>query len=169
LLDPNDLVIKANLGMIYYFAREYDRAIEELQKVLHDHPDFGTAHWGLGLAYSQKGDFDHALAELEGVAKGGGLNSNGTLALIYGRMGRSKEARDILAKLKKRDQEENISGYHFALIYVGLGETELALQSLEEAYREHSTLLSYIKMDPRLDPLRSNSRFQDLLRQINFP
>jgi len=103
------------------------------------------------------------------VAKGGGLNSRASLALVYGRMGRSKEARDILADLKKRDQEENVSGYHFALIYVGLGETELALQSLEEAYREHSTLMSYIKMDPRLDPLRSNSRFQDLLRQINFP
>ena len=103
------------------------------------------------------------------MAKGGGLNSRTSLANVYGRLGRSKEARDILEDLKRSAKEQTVSGYQYALIYVGLGDAESALQSLEQAYRDHSTLLSYMKMDPRLDPLRSNSRFQDLLRQMNFP
>ena len=169
LLDPNELVIKANFGVIYYFDRQYDRAIEILQKVTHDHPDFGTAHWGLGLAYAGRGNYDQALPELEKAAKARGTNSLTCLSYVYGRMGRSKEARDILTELKKRDQEEDVSDYQFAVIYVGLGETEMALQALEQAYRAHSTLMSYMKVDPRLDALRGNARFQDLIRQMNFP
>jgi TolB-like protein/Tfp pilus assembly protein PilF len=169
LLDPNELGIKANLGVVYYFARQYDQAIEALQKILHDHPDFDTAHWGLGLAYSGKGDYEHALPELERVAKGGGPNSLASLGYVYGRMGRSKEARDILEEMQKRAKETAVSGYQFAVVHVGLGETESALQSLEQAYRDHSTTLGYIKMDPRLDSLHYHPRFQALLRQMNFP
>jgi Tfp pilus assembly protein PilF len=169
LLDPNELGIKANLGVVYYFARQYDQAIEALQKILHDHPDFDTAHWGLGLAYSGKGDYEHALPELERVAKGGGPNSLASLGYVYGRMGRSKEARDVLAEMQKRAKETAVSGYQFAVVHIGLGETESALQSLEQAYRDHSTTLGYIKMDPRLDSLHGNPRFQALLRQMNFP
>jgi serine/threonine-protein kinase len=169
LLDPNELGIKANLGVVYYFARQYDQAIEALQKILHDHPDFDTAHWGLGLAYSGKGDYEHALPELERVAKGGGPNSLASLGYVYGRMGRSKEARDILAEMQKRAKETAVSGYQFAVVHIGLGETESALQSLEQAYRDHSTTLGYIKMDPRLDSLHGHPRFQALLLQMNFP
>ena len=102
----------------------------------------------MGLAYSGKGDYEHALPELERVAKGGGPNSLASLGYVYGRMGRSKEARDILEEMQKRAKETAVSGYQFAVVHIGLGETESALQSLEQAYHDHSTTLGYIKMDP---------------------
>jgi TolB-like protein/thioredoxin-like negative regulator of GroEL len=169
LLDPSDLVIKANVGVIYFFDRQYDRAIEELQKVLRDHPDFSTAHWGLGLAYAQKGNFAEALPEIEKAAQRRGTNSLASLAHLYGLMGRKKEANDILSELKKRAEKQDVSDYQIALVYIGLGEKEAAVEALEQAYRERSTLMSYLKMDPRLDPLRDNSKFQELLRNMNFP
>jgi eukaryotic-like serine/threonine-protein kinase len=167
LLDPGDLVIKANVGVIYFFDRQYDRAIEELQKVLRDHPDFSTAHWGLGLAYAQKGNYSQALSEVEKAAQRRGANSLASLAQIYGLMGRKKEANDILVELKKRG--EGVSDYQIALVHIGLGEADEAVGALEQAYRERSTLITYLKMDPRLDPLRGNPKFQELLRNMNFP
>ena len=169
LLDPNDLVIKANVGVIYYFARQYDRAIDELKKVLSDHPDFGTAHWGLGLAYEQKKLYDEALVELQKAAERKGTNSLASLGHLYGVMGRKKEARDVLSELTKRAGQQSVSGYQLALVHIGLGDNEAAMEALQQAYREHATLLSYLKMDPRFDPLRSDPRFQDLLRKMNFP
>jgi len=169
LLDPSDLVIKANVGVIYYFARQYDKAIEELQKVIRDHPDFSTAHWGLGLAYEQQGNYEKALPELEKAAQRRGTNSLASLGHIYGAMGRNKEASDILSELKTRAQKEDVSDYQLALVYIGLRETDEAMKALEQAYSEHATLMSYLKMDPRLDPLRSNPRFQELLRNMRFP
>jgi len=169
LLDPNDLVIKANVGVIYYFARQYDRAIDELKKVLSDHPDFGTAHWGLGLAYEQKKLYDEALVGLQKAAERKGTNSLASLGHLYGVMGRKKEARDVLSELTKRAGQQSVSGYQLALVHIGLGDNEAAMEALQQAYREHATLLSYLKMDPRFDPLRSDPRFQDLLRKMNFP
>jgi serine/threonine protein kinase/Tfp pilus assembly protein PilF len=169
LLDPTDLVIKANVGVIYYFARRYDRSIEELKKVLKDHPDFGTAQWGLGLAYEQKGLYEQALVELEKAAQKRRTNALASLGHLYGVMGRKKEARDILLELEKRAGQESVSPYQLVLVHIGLGNTEAAVAGLQQAYREHATLLSYLKMDPRLDPLRDDLRFQDLLRRMNFP
>jgi eukaryotic-like serine/threonine-protein kinase len=169
LLDPSDLVIKANVGVIYFFDRQYDRAIEELQKVLRDYPDFSTAHWGLGLAFAQKGKYEQALPEVEKAAQRRGTNSLASLGHIYGLMGRKKEARDILSELKKRGEERDVSDYQLALVYIGLDEKDAAIEALEQAYRERSTLMTYLKMDPRLDSLRSNPKFQDLLRNMNFP
>ena len=169
LLDPNDLVIKANRAMIYYFARQPDQAIEELKKVLQDKPDFGTAHWGLGLAYEQKGLYDLALPELEKAAARRGPNSLGSLGHFYGVSGRHKEAREILNELTTRGEKEEISDYQLALVHMGLGDSEAATEALEQAYREHATLLGYLKMDPRFDPLRGEQRFKDLITRLNFP
>ena len=169
LLDPNDLVIKANVGVIYYFGRQYDRAIDELKKVLRDHPDFGTARWGLGLAYEQKGVHDLALTELKKAAERRGPNGMASLGHFYGVRGQKKEAEEILDELKKRAGPERVSRYQLALVQIGLGENDVAMESLQQAYMEHATLLSYLKMDPRLDPLRGDPRFQDLLRRMNFP
>jgi serine/threonine protein kinase/Tfp pilus assembly protein PilF len=169
LLDPNDLVIKANVGVIYYFGRQYDRAIDELKKVLHDHPDFGTARWGLGLAYEQKGVNDQALTELKKAAERRGPNGLASLGHFYGVRGQRKEAEEILAELRKRAGPERVSRYQLALVQIGLGDNDGAMEGLQQAYMEHATLLSYLKMDPRFDPLRGDQRFQDLLRRMNFP
>ena len=79
-----------------------------------------------------------------------------------------KQASEILQQLQRLSAKRHVSGYHFALIYAGLGDKENALHWLEEAYREHSTWILHLKVDPRLDPLRSDPRFQDLLRRVGL-
>jgi TolB-like protein/Flp pilus assembly protein TadD len=168
LLDPLDPLIRANVGVIHYFARQYDKTIEDLQALLRESPDFSTAHWGLGLAYEQKGRYDQAMAEFETAAKQRGLNSLASLGHLYGVTGRKDKAGEILAELETRSRAESVSGYHLAVVHVGMGETGPALEALERAYEEHSTLLSYLKMDPRLDPLRKEPAFENLLRRVGL-
>jgi len=169
LLDPSSLVIKANVGVIYYFARQYDRAIEELQKVLNAHPDFGTAQWGLALAHEQKGNYDQALAQLEKAASRRRANALASLGHLYGLIGRKEKAKEILEDLSARTGKDRVSPYQLALVHVGLGDKEAAMEALQRAYRERATLLSYLKMDPRLDPLRADPQFQDLMAKMNYP
>jgi TolB-like protein/Tfp pilus assembly protein PilF/predicted Ser/Thr protein kinase len=169
LLDPNSLLIKDNVGVIYYFARQYDQTIVILQSIPHDHPESSTAHWGIGLAYEQKGQYDLALPELEKAATSKSTNALASLGHLYGLMDRKRDAEQILAELKARGSQENVSGYQFALVEVGLGDHEAAIAALQQAYQERSTLLSYLKMDPRFDPLRANLQFQELLRHIGIP
>jgi len=169
LLDPLDPLIRANIGVIHYFARQYDQTIADLQDLLRSQPDFSTAHWGLGLAYEQKGSYDLALAEMEKAAKNRGVNALASLGHLYGMMGRKDRAEGILADLEARAHHENVSGYQIALVHLGLNRTAPALESLEGAYRERSTLLGYLKMDPRLDPLRGDPKFAELLRRVGLP
>jgi tetratricopeptide (TPR) repeat protein len=168
LLDPLDLVIKLNGGIIYFFARRSDDAIGQFQNLLRENPDFRSARWGLGLAYEQKGSYQQALPELEAAGKGKVPNSLASLAHLYGLMGKKQQAREILTQLKTRAREENISGYFFALIHLGLGETEAAMGELQRAYQEHATVLSYLRADSRFDLLRNEPQFRELLSKIGL-
>jgi len=169
-VDPLSQVAKANVGVIYYFARQYDSAIKPLNDVLKEDPTFDTAYWGLGLIYEQKGMPAEALAQMEkAAALSPDPNTMASLAHTYGVSGQKEKARKILGELEGQAKKESISGYQFALIYVGLGEKEKALAALERAFQERSTLLAYTKMDPRFDPIRSDMRFIDIQRRIGLP
>ena len=156
--------------MIYYFARQYDSAIKPLNDVLKEDPKFDTGYWGLGLIYEQKGMPAEAVTQME---KAGALSPDpvtmASLAHLYGVSGQKAKAQKILGELEGQAKKESISGYHFALIYVGLGEKEKALAALEGAFKERSTLLPYSNMDPRFDPIRSDARFIDIQRLIGLP
>jgi TolB-like protein/Tfp pilus assembly protein PilF len=169
-LDPLSQIAKANVGVIYYFARQYDLAMKSLNDVLKDDPKFSTAYWGLGLIYEQKGMPAEAVAEIEkAAALSSGPNTMASLAHAYAIAGQKEKARKILAELEGRAKKESISGYQFALIYTGLGERDKAFAALEKAFQERSTLLTYVKMDPRFDPIRSDARLIDLQRRIGLP
>ncbi|MGQ0835661.1 MAG: TPR end-of-group domain-containing protein [Gammaproteobacteria bacterium] len=170
-LDPLSLIIKANVGVIYYFGRRYDETIAQLQRILTEQPEFSVAHWGLGLAYEQKGMMKQALAGFEKAVDltRRGTNALASLGRAYAVTGRKQEARKILAELTNRAKQQNISAYQIALIHVGLEEVDPAFAALERAFQERSTLLTYLKMDPRFDPLRADPRFRELLRRMNFP
>lgn len=171
-LDPLSTIIKANIGVIYYFGRKYDLVIEELRKVLQEDPNFSVAHWGLGLSYEQKGMLTEAIAEFEKADALGKHRSSNTLASLghaYATAGQKQRARQLLQELENRAKKEPISGYQLALIHIGLGENDAAVAALDKAFRERSTLLSYLKMDPRFDPLHSDPRFHDLRQRIGLP
>jgi len=170
-LDPLSLLPTGNLAMLAYFGGRYDRAIAQLQKTLEMDPKFPVAHWGIGLAYEQKGQYERAIAAFE-KAKAiapDSLNTKASLGHAYALQGKRREAEKIIAELKDQSKQKYVSSYQVAVIYAGLGERDRALEWLEKAYEERSTLLAYFEMDPRLDPLRGEPRFQALLRRMNFP
>ena len=168
-LDPFRIGIKSIEGLILIRARRYDEAIQVLQNVIKLQPDFAGAHANLGDAYSLKGQYAEAIAETQ---KEMSLNGETTITLCYlahdyAMSGKRDEALAILNKLKTT--KEHVSRAALAVLYLGLGDKEAALDALERAYQERDTGMRDLKVDPYLDPLRSEPRFQDLLRRTGLP
>ena len=92
----------------------------------------------------------------------------GWLAHVYGRAGRSQQAREILNRFSTRQAGREVAGANIAIGYIGIGDNDTALSWLEQAYHEHSQALTYLKIDPVYDPLRSDPRFTELLRRVGL-
>ena len=113
-----------------------------------------------------------AIGELQKADTLGKHRSTNTIASLghaYAIAGQRSKAQQMLADLDAREKQEPVSRYQYALIFTGLGDKDRSLALLEEAFRERSTLLTYLKMDARFDPLRSDPRFAELLRRIGLP
>ena len=126
----------------------------------------------LGLAYNKKGLHQQALAELERVAKRSDARAifKATLGFVYGEAGRKPDAIAIVDELRGPTWSKSyVSPFHVALVYVGLGENDKALDWLERAESERDPFLIYIKADPNFDSLRGDLRFTNPLRRIRLP
>ncbi|MGH9793670.1 MAG: TPR end-of-group domain-containing protein [Candidatus Acidiferrales bacterium] len=170
-LDPLSLIINTNLGWAYHLGREYDKALEEAHKALELDPNFYWTYLLMGRAYEQKGLHKEAIIAYERATVLSGNNSMvlAELGHAYARAGQQSEARKILARLKRPSGREYASPYDVALVCVGLGQKEEAFAWLEKSYQERARPLGFAKVEPRLDPLRSDPRFQHLLLRMNFP
>jgi tetratricopeptide (TPR) repeat protein len=168
-IDPLSLVVLHHAAWVHYHARRYDEAIAFCREALEMEPNYPLCASWLGLAYTEKGMHGEAVTALQ-RAREGLINvpfAIGFLGHACARAGRRAEAEDLLRQSVMLGQPHCHDSYQEALIQVGLGEFEQALDSLEEAYRERSlSLACFAKCDPRLDPLRLNPRFDDLLRLI---
>lgn len=167
-LDPLSLVINSDLGVDYYFARRYDEAIAQLRKTLEMDPGYYYAHVNLGWALELKGARDAAIAEYQ---KARALNDDpyvlGVLARSYGLSGNKAEAEKILNQLKELSTQRYVAAFSFALPYLGLGDKEEALRWLEKSYQDRAgSDIGYIRVDPLLDPLRGDPRFEALAEKI---
>jgi eukaryotic-like serine/threonine-protein kinase len=169
-LDPLSTETDTIVGQNFYCARQYDLAIETLRKTLDMDPNYWLARMFLGLSYEATGDLPRALAEFQ--------RANGTTTIpwasaelghAYAILGKKREAEEILEQLKDRSKQSYVPAYGFAEIYIGLGDKEQALASLEKAYADRSMLMTLIKVDPEFDSLRSDPRFKDLLRRVGLP
>ena len=169
-IDPTSLVLNAWIGFSYYYDRQYDRAIEQFQRVSELDPNFITAHWFVGLSYAEKGRFDEAISELQKAAdlSNGAAQIKADLAYAFALSGRKREAYARLKEIKELSRSERGFAYDVAVIYAGLGEKELVLSWLERAYDERSVLFLKLKADPRLDLVRADPRFADLLRRVGL-
>ena len=169
-LDPLSLIIQANVGVIHYFGRHFDETLRQLQELAAAEPDFPVAHWGMGLAREQMGDMDGAIVSFKKASEltKRGTNFLASLGRAYAVSGKPDEARKILQELATRAKQRYVPSYQVALVHAGLGDREKAFESLEKAFEERSTLLTYLKMDPRFDSLRSDARFHAMLRRLNF-
>jgi adenylate cyclase len=167
-LDPLSLVINADLGVNYVYARRYDDAIAQLRKTVDLDPGYYFAHINLAQALEMKGARDDAIAEYQ---KARALNDDpavlGYLARVYGLSGNKTEAETILNQLKELSKQRYVSAYSFALVYIGLGNKEEALRWLEKSYQDRAgSDIGWIRVDPLLDPLRDDPRFESLAEKV---
>ncbi|HEV2094919.1 MAG TPA: FlgO family outer membrane protein, partial [Chthoniobacterales bacterium] len=167
-LDPLSLVINTDLGNAYRLARRADEAIEQARKTLEIDPNFYYAHRNLGLAFEQKGALGAAIGEYQ---KARALNDEpkmlGLLGHAYASSGNKTEALKILEQLKELYKQRYAPAYSFALVYLGLGDKEEALRWLEKSYEDRAgSEIGRIRVDPFLDPLRGEPRFQALAEKV---
>jgi tetratricopeptide (TPR) repeat protein len=171
-LDPYSVVANGQLGYELVFARRNDEAIEQGRKIDSSLP--GLGHWIIGVAYEQKGDSQRAIPELQQMLKLGkdqpalpeGLAD---LAHAYAVSGRKQDALTLLAELTEMAKKRFVPSWGFAMVYVGLGDKDHAFEWLDKAYDERPGDIMNIKVDPRMNPIRSDARYQELLLRMGLP
>ena len=169
-LDPLSVVIRTDLARMLYFARDYDQSIAHYRSAIEMDPTFSTAHLWLGQVFEQKGMFDAAIAEFQtGVQLTGGSSfSLAKLAHGFAIAGSPDRCDSLLRQLLEFPSEKYLSPYDIATICVGLSEYERAFSWLDRAFEERSLWMGYLNVEPQLDPVRSDPRFQHLLQRVGL-
>jgi tetratricopeptide (TPR) repeat protein len=169
-LDPLLLIANVNLGRIDYYEGHYDQAIKQYQRALDLDENFMRTHLRLGLAFVQEGRFQEALTEYHRARAiaGDTPQINAHIAHVMAVSGKKSEALAALAELQELAKRQYVPPYDIALIYVGLGENDKAFAWLEKAYGDRSTEMIYFKVEPMLAPLRSDPRYENLLRRMRL-
>jgi tetratricopeptide (TPR) repeat protein len=170
-LDPLSTIINNDLGQVLYYAREYEKAIEQLKRTLVLNQDFVVAHFFLALALCSSGKHKSAIAEAEKAVELSGRSDSLTLSCLGATLsiaGEKEEAEKILGELDTLSRERFVSHFWIALINVGLGHVEAAFDSLERAFEEGDHWLETLKVHPMLDDLRSDEGFRRLLKKTGL-
>jgi eukaryotic-like serine/threonine-protein kinase len=170
-LDPLSLIINVALGWACYLSRRYDEAVDQLLRTVELDPNYPVTYWILGLSHRKMGRYDLAITEGEkGVnLSGGSPLMRAALAHTLATAGRTGEASKILDDLTKLAKQKYVAPYFFSGIHIALGENDRAIEYLEKSYEEHSHWLTYLHVDPSMDRLRDDLRFQELLRRVGLP
>jgi TolB-like protein/Tfp pilus assembly protein PilF len=171
-LDPLSPMISAAWGGALFEARRYDEAIAQLRSTLELNAGFSQAHVYLCWAYGQEKLYEQAISECQKVIalQHGDPRLSLFLARLYAAEGKRTEALNITARAEEVSKREYVPcGGAFVALYAALGDTDQALAQLEKSYEDRCEYIVHLKVSPLYDPLRSDPRFQDLLRRMNFP
>ena len=168
--DPLSLNGTVAAGIVYFFARRFDQAIVEFRKAVELEPRYSWSYAGLAISYAAEGRKEEALA-LAGKARQADDDPMvlATAGGVYPPFGELAQARRVLAKLGEIGKHRYVCPYEVAIIHLGLGETDGAFELLERGFRERSKCMIYTRVDPRLDSVRSDARYADLVRRLAFP
>jgi tetratricopeptide (TPR) repeat protein len=168
-LDPLSLIISADLADALCIAHRYDESVQQSQRTFEMDPHFAVAHYQMGQTLAQEHKHDEAIAEFRRAIELSGRNTTfeSNLAHAYALSGRKDEATKIVKELEGRQSQDSPTDASIALVYVGLGDYDLAMSWLNKAYEARFN--PSILVRPGFDPLRSDPRFQDLLHRIGLP
>jgi TolB-like protein/DNA-binding winged helix-turn-helix (wHTH) protein/Tfp pilus assembly protein PilF len=169
-LDPLSNIINTWVGSRYFFARQYDKAIEQYRNAVEMDPHFVPAHLVLGHAYEQKGMLQEAIAEIERAVSlsAGSPVYVASLAHACGLAGRRTQAVKLLGDLQKTAAQRFVSSYDLALAHLGIGENARAFELLNQAVEERSPRAAFLGVEPRFDGLRADPRFRKLMREVGL-
>ena len=169
-LDPLSLIIQANAGFDYYYARQYERAIQTLQRFADREPNFWVFHLMLGQTYMAMGRLAEAITECQkaDALSPGNVRVSAMLGLAYAKTGRQAEARREIEELLSLSRKRYVSPALIAIVQIGLGEKNKALDWLDKARTDRSDWMIFLETDPLFDPLRGDPRFRDLLLSVGF-
>jgi len=170
-LDPLSLPNNAEVVRTLYYARNYDQAIEQGQKAMQLDPNYVRTHFWLGRVYSQKGMHREAIAASEKILEAMPDSTLGLTEMAYSLAvaGRRNEARQILRRLEGRSTSAFVPAYNLAIIHIALNEEEVAMRYMQQAYENRDWALLVLAVEPRLDPLRRDPRFQEISAKLKFP
>ena len=168
-LDPLSVAISTDMGFEQYYSMDYEPATKQLKSVVDMNPKFFLAHLWLGRAYQQRKMYAEAIREYEQT---GSLRewvpTIAAIGNVYGLMGKTDDARKVLAHLDEISRERYVTSYGVALVHAGMGDKEQAFAKLERAFEERSHWLVWLGLDPRWEGLRADPRFGELMRRIGL-
>ena len=170
-LDPISANANPFLDMAYLCSRQYELMAANSRGTIELHPEYPVSHWALAWASLELSNFELAIAELNLAVE---LSGRATvyvalLAEAHAVAGNRDEARRMLEQLLENSTQEYVTPYMIGRIYAALDQKDEAFRWLEAAYRERAAWMPFLKVDPRMDVLRSDHRFEELLRRMNFP
>ena len=170
-LDPLSIVINRNLGQVLYRARRYGEATVALQKALEMESTFSYIHFHLGSIYLQNQRYEDALEELlteRDLARGWRTHIEAWIGITYAAMGDTEKAQEILEELIGKSEETYVAQTLIAVLYFALGKDDLGFQMLGEALKVYDNWLRLLKVEPIFDRVRSDPRFEEILRKRGF-
>jgi TolB-like protein/Tfp pilus assembly protein PilF len=169
-LDPVSSIIARDVGVIYYFRRDFGAALEQCDHTIELNPHFAPAYFTLSLVQEQQGDLEEALAALERAVSLSPLSPrmHGALGRTLALANKRDSAMKTLRKLETLARERYVSPFEFASIFLALGQLDVAFKWLNKARDERVFELIAMRVDPRFDPLRDDPRFDAIVEQIGF-
>jgi TolB-like protein/Flp pilus assembly protein TadD len=170
-LDPLSLIINRTVGNIFFWAREYDQALEQFKKTVEIDANFPPVHEDIAVIYGMKGRYEEAIPEMnKAIALNGRLpHYVAIIGYIDGISRHKVEAQKMLDELLAREKREPVSASDIALVYIALGDKEKAFERLDQAVIHGQNTYMNLKVGPAWDSLRSDPRFAELLRRAGLP
>lgn len=166
-LDPLSPIMETQRGWILIHSRRYEEAIKALRRVTERHPDYQWALWQLGMGLAHKGDLQQAVDTLEGAVGQHRTHAFlGFLGNVYGRAGRRDDALRVLEELHTASRHGYVSPHSFLFVYLGLGDSDKAFETLERSFAERSNGVAWMAVSPDYDPIRHDPRFKDFIARI---
>jgi len=168
-LDPLSFLINVSLGSLLLMMRRYDQSIELFERVLEMNPNYYPACYGLAQVYQFKGELDKAIIEYQkALSTDDSLEILGRLGQAYAMAGKMDETLKIISQMKEQRKQQYVSPYCTGLVYAGLGDNDQAFLWLEKAFDERNEMVTWLRVQPELDSLRSDPRFMDLLQRVGL-